>query len=392
MKTKKVRISGIILALFSIFFLLSISTVLSCSGFMVRSDGNVLVAHNKDWWSPDTYIHVYPAGQDTYARLFFEIPFPHVFNKNYKVLAGGINEHGLCFESFVTPLKLASFELFKPSLFRNPVDHILQHYTTVEEVIGFINSHNLFFLNYILASGQIFVVDRFGDAAIIEGDDIIRIQKDYQICTNFLHSSPELGNYPCWRYQLLTNTLENNSIISIASFESLLSSVQLFTQYSWIFDPNDDIVYLYHFQNFTRRVELNLTKVFNQDAHSYYLPSLFEPVDNRPPEKPMMPIGPSIGIINRKYRFQTNTTDPDNDPNELYYQWDFGDGTRTNWIHNHESYAGLISHRWRRPGTYQVQVKARDIYGKESDWSDPLSIEITRWIHPLLDHMFQLVI
>lgn len=385
----KRNLSGyMILSIFFIFLLLSSSTIQACSGFMLRFGDDVLVAHNKDWWSPDTYIHVYPADEGRYARLFFEIPFPHLFNSNYKVLAGGMNEKGLCFESFVTPFNLASFELFKPPLFKNPVDYLLQQYSTVEEVVAFIESHNLFFLNYILAYGQLFFVDRFGDAAIIEGDDIIKIQGDYHICTNFLQSIPELGNYPCWRYQSLTDSLQENMEVSVPYFESLLSSVHLFTQYSWIFDPNDHILNLYHFHDFNQRIELNLSEEFKKEAHSYYLPALFEPEDNLPPDKPITPIGPTSGTIETAYMFQTNTTDPDNDANQLYYQWDFGDGTQTYWIHNHESYAGLITHSYKRPGSYQIQVKAKDIYGAESNWSDPLHIEITRFTFPFQNFIF----
>lgn len=374
MKSKTI----LIFSLFLIFLLLSSGTIQACSGFMVKNDDQILIAHNKDWWSPDTTIQVYPAEKNAYARLFFEIPYPHMFNNEYKVLAGGINEKGLCYESFVTPVKPASFELFKPPIFTNSVDRLLQEYATVEEVVNFIESHNLFFVNYILRSGQLFVVDRTGDAAIIEGDDIIRIQHDYQICTNFLQSSPGLGNYPCWRYTYLTEKLTNTTNPNISDFEHLLNHVQLFTQYSWIYNPNKDTIHLYHFHDYENGITLNLTEEFNQPAHTYYLPSLFEPTTNTPPKKPSMPTGPLTGWKDTEYIFETNTTDDDNSQQELYYKWDFGDGTETFWIHNNENYSGMIRNTWKRPGTYEIRVKAKDIYGKESNWSNPLEIVINR--------------
>ena len=376
MNMKRKHITQLFITIFVGILLLSTNTIQGCTGFVVGKNEKILIAHNKDWWSPDTYIHTYPATESSHGRLFFEIPYPHIFNGNYMVLAGGFNDQGLCYESFVTPYKLASFELLKPPLFKNPVDFILQEYTTVEEVIDFIQSHNLFFLNYILCSGQLFVVDKTGDAAIIEGDDIIRIQEDYHICTNFLQSSPELGNYPCWRYEYLKKTFENITEISIPLFEQLLSDVELFTQYSWIYNPNNSSVNLYHYHDFNKSITINLTEEFNQPAHSYYLPSLFEPEHNSAPKKPLKPTGPTSGNKKTEYIFKTNTTDDDNSEDELYYKWNFGDGIQTYWIHNDKKYGGMISHTWKKPGTYQIKVKARDIYGKESQWSDPLEIHI----------------
>jgi len=362
---------------FLLFIITSSTTLVACSGFTIQKDNQVLITHNKDWWTPETTIHVYPAEEGSYARLFFEIPFPHIFNRDYRVLAGGMNEKGLCYESFVTPFNPASFDLFKPPLFKNPVDYLLKQYTTVEEVISYLESHNLFFLNYILSYGQLFVVDQTGDAAIIEGDDIIRIQGDYQICTNFLQSNPSLGNYPCWRYDTLDQALSNTTKINNSIAKSLLRTVQLYAQYSWIFNPNKLSLQLYHFHDFNNVLTINLTKEFNQPAHSYFLPSLFEPENNTPPKKPQTPTGPVTGTINQQYTFHTNTIDVNNPPSEIYYQWNFSDNKEPSWIYNYQAYRGTISHQWKKPGMYQVTVKAKDIYGKESPWSDPFNIEIT---------------
>ncbi|RLF44681.1 MAG: hypothetical protein DRN29_08030, partial [Thermoplasmata archaeon] len=36
----------------------------------------------------------------------------------------------------------------------------------------------------------------------------------------------------------------------------------------------------------------------------------------------------------------------------------------------------VISHSWNRRGSYEVRVKAKDIYGRESEWSDPLPVKM----------------
>ncbi len=374
--------------LFAILLITSSNTFVACSGFVVRDEDIVLVGHNKDWWNPETTMYVYPTEENVHGRIFFEITFPHPFNSNYRVLAGGMNDQGLCFESFVTPFNLASFELFKPPIFKNPVDKLMQEYSTVEEVIEFIDSHNLFFLNYILAFGQIFVADQTGDAVIIEGDDLIRINGDYQICTNFLQSNPSLGNYPCWRYKYLTSAFENDTTLSVPRFTSLLEYVQIYPQYSWIFNPNNLSLNVYHFHDFDQSIHFDLNQEFTKDAHSFELASLFEPNDNTAPEKPDTPTGPSTADIKQAIIFTTNTTDAQNDPSEIYYKWDFGDNTESSWTYNYRTYRGSITYQYKKSGNYPVRVKAKDIYGKESPWSDPLDIRINRYqliSHPLIE-------
>jgi choloylglycine hydrolase len=378
MKFKKIY-AYIIILIFSVNCLTT-SIITACTGITITKDENVIVGHNKDWWSPDTNIHVYPSQNDKYGRLFFEIPYPHIFNNKYKILAGGINEKGLFYESYVTPLNFASFEPFKPPIFKNPVDYIMQYFSTVQEVINYIESHNLFFLNYLLCSGQIFVIDKTGDAAIIEGDEIIRKKGEFQICTNFLHSNPEKGGYPCWRYTTAFSLIENMTDLTVPFFNSILNATHQdgFTQYSSICDLKSDILYLYHFSDYNKPIKLNLSYEFRQKSHSYYLPSLFEPVNNNKPIKPKKPVGPISGMIQEQYSFRTNTSDPDNTPSEIYYKWDFGDGIQTNWILNKDPYNGKIVYNWNKKGTYLIKVKARDIYDKESEWSNPLQITITK--------------
>lgn len=376
---KKVRFLSIVFSIF-ILILLLMTSVSACTGFTAKKDGIVLSGHNKDWWSPDSYINVYPPEEGKYGRIFFEIPYPIVFNNNYHVLAGGINDQGLFFESYVTPFSLASFELFKPPLFKSPVSYMSEHFSTVEEVVDFMESHNLFFLNYLLCSGQVFVIDKTGDAAIIEGDDIIRIEGGYQVCTNFLQSNPGLGNHPCWRYDTAVSMLEEMTDLSVDYFNDILHATHQvgFTQYSTICDLNNGVVTVYHFHDYENGVELNLQDEFLLGEHSYYLPSLFEPLDNQPPEIPEMPIGPSSADSGDQCIFETNTTDLDNPSNEIYYKWDFGDGTQTYWILNRPPYYGKAGHIWESSGTFSVKVKARDIYGKESDWSEPLDIVVSK--------------
>ncbi len=94
-----------------------------------------------------------------------------------------------------------------------------------------------------------------------------------------------------------------------------------------------------------------------------------------PPEKPERPEGPTRGILDVEYTYNTTTTEPDGD--QVYYKWSWGDGTYSGWLGPYNSGAtGTGSHSWSVLGTYNITVKAKDIPGAQSDWSDALTISI----------------
>ena len=93
---------------------------------------------------------------------------------------------------------------------------------------------------------------------------------------------------------------------------------------------------------------------------------------NAPPEKPSRPSGSTSGEAGVTYLYTTITTDPDGD--QVYYKWDWGDGTTSDWLGPYDSGEEVsASHSWSE-GSYSIKVKAEDSYAAESDWSDPLSV------------------
>jgi hypothetical protein len=62
----------------------------------------------------------------------------------------------------------------------------------------------------------------------------------------------------------------------------------------------------------------------------------------------------------------------DSDGDNLYYIWDWGDGNITDWFGPFSSGERVhASHVWSQKGAYEIRVKLKDVYGQESDWSDP---------------------
>ena len=99
--------------------------------------------------------------------------------------------------------------------------------------------------------------------------------------------------------------------------------------------------------------------------------------NNKPPNKPSKPTGQTKGKIGQNYLFTTSTTDSEG--NLLYYNWSWGDGTYSGWIGLYISGENVNeSHSWTDKGNYNIKVKSKDIFGAESDWSDPLAIRMPK--------------
>jgi len=95
----------------------------------------------------------------------------------------------------------------------------------------------------------------------------------------------------------------------------------------------------------------------------------------KPPEKPVRPYGPTNGIVGVEYTFSTVTIDPEGE--QVYYLWDWGDGTCGEWFGPYDSGTTVYAnHTWVKGGTYDITVKAKDIKDMESNWSYPLAIRI----------------
>ena len=76
-----------------------------------------------------------------------------------------------------------------------------------DEVLDFLARYDLASIPGYFEQGQMLWTDRFGGSVIVEGDVVIHRSGTYQIITNFLHSRPDLGGWPCPRYQLIEGSL-----------------------------------------------------------------------------------------------------------------------------------------------------------------------------------------
>ena len=120
-------------------------------------------------------------------------------------------------------------------------------------------------------------------------------------------------------------------------------------------------------------------------------PTLAIAEESQKPSNPERPNGPTTGDVNEEYTYTTTATDPDGD--KLYYLFDWGDGTYSGWIGPYASgHTISVSNTWFTEGTYEIKVKAKDIHGTQSDWSEPLSVTMPRnkaFNFPILEKIWE---
>jgi hypothetical protein len=108
--------------------------------------------------------------------------------------------------------------------------------------------------------------------------------------------------------------------------------------------------------------------------------------NNNPPNQPSKPVGKENGEVNSEYTYTSTTFDPEGD--QVYYLWDWGDGSISIWDGPYSSGATCdATHTWSDKGNYSIKVKTKDTFGAESPWSDPLPITMPYSYKPTLQFL-----
>jgi hypothetical protein len=95
------------------------------------------------------------------------------------------------------------------------------------------------------------------------------------------------------------------------------------------------------------------------------------------PNIPNEPEGINKGKPGTSFEYSTSTTDNEND--DIYYLFDWDDGSNSGWLGPFPS--GLTinaSHIWLNRGSYSVRVKAKDTKDHESRWSEILYVNMPK--------------
>jgi hypothetical protein len=96
---------------------------------------------------------------------------------------------------------------------------------------------------------------------------------------------------------------------------------------------------------------------------------------NIAPATPTTPTGEESGKTKNSYTYFTSTTDIEGD--NIYYQWDWGDDTTSEWLGPYQSGEPInTSHGWSDQGSYEIKARAKDSQGGTSEWSEPLRVRM----------------
>jgi len=123
---------------------------------------------------------------------------------------------------------------------------------------------------------------------------------------------------------------------------------------------------------------IGFTEFYNESSFDVCLIKI-APFENNHPDKPSRPSGEISGKTGDEYIYQTSTTDSDGD--QVWYKWYWNDkiNETSGWLGPYDSGDTCeASHSWDEDGDYEIKVKAKDLYGDESPWSDPLTVAMPR--------------
>ena len=345
--------------------------VLSCTVFHVSNEEFCFGGNNEDYNIEDTFIYFYPSTNTSYAKVIVG------YSGLYKI-QGGMNEKGVFWDGLAAPYLEVKNSTEKPYFNGHIIDYILDTCETCQDALDILSQYNM----KIFERSQILIGDKYGDSFIIEGDIILQKSEYYQVATNFYLSQYPNPPYPCWRYNTALLLFQNNPLenLSVEFCASVLNAVHQEgaypTQYSTVYDLKNGLIYLYYYHNYHTVKMFNLTEETKSGYHSYSIPGLFKQ-DSQRPLQPTIPSGPNSGTIHRAYTYNSVTTDPEKDP--VYYLFDWGDESEETWLGPFESGETCqVDHTWITEGNYHVRVKAKEIHGLESNWSDILEISMPR--------------
>jgi len=358
---------GIVIIIAMIFLLNAASIGIACTGFTASDENKVLVGSNEDSFNTRRYVEIIPPEEGKFGIIYF----------CYELAdrQQGLNDQGLFYDGFWAPHYDITTGAGKPK----PDSWIfdwLEVCSTVDDIVNMFNKYD--WRDTGFEDGMLFFVDRYGNSAIFEGEEIVFKEGSYQAVTNFYQTNPGLGGVGFDRYETAINMLENMDDFSMEYFRDICDATHQLgsypTIYSLVCDLTHNIVHYYYQHNYDEVWEFNLNELFEYGAQTYDVLDVF---NNNEPNKPNRPVGPGTVSIDIEYEFSCTGLDIDGD--QLYYMWDWGDGNVSEWLGPYDSNMKCrASHTWSEKGQYSVKVMARDTNLGISDWSDPLGVSMPK--------------
>ena len=281
-----------LIRIFSVYIFLQaflIYETSACTIFYVYKDGVILAGSNEDWKDPYTKMWFYPAEGDKqgWVKFGFGGGFPQA----------GMNESGLFWDATSGPyLGMPYSEEHKIFYDGALMQKVIEECSDISEALEVFEQYycqDQYKAQYLLG-------DSSGHSIIVEGDDILYNEYSYQVLTNFYQSCPELGGYPCWRYDKAVEMLQGCENLTEYFAGTVLASTHQEgnypTQYSIIFNLKARELLLFYYHNYHEFLSINLDEELDKGANSYNIPPLFLKIKLISPSNGDMISGASVTL------------------------------------------------------------------------------------------------
>jgi hypothetical protein len=264
----------------------------TCTIFTVSSGNTTFFGNNEDWGLNKAYMWCIPAQRistfsngerDIYGAIF--LGFDNNLNDFEGVDGweqGGMNEYGLCFDVNGLPDYPLNHGHDKIYPYTNHVlAQALWECKNVSEVIAWYGDHK-----WDVMGGQVHYADASGDAVVVSASPtgewaFTRINSSdacsYLVSTNFNLANPENGQFPCDRFDVATQMLEeiaDESHVTVSKCAEILHAThqEWFsgTKYSNVFDPVSLKIYFNQRRNFSHQKQVDLMEMLNEETEAVY--------------------------------------------------------------------------------------------------------------------------
>ena len=242
---------------------------MGCS-VIYASDGEVaLGGNNEDYINPFTMAWFLPPEEGKFGRVYF--------GYDGYIWGGGMNDQGLFFDALAIDQPMSVSTDLGNHLMRGSIeDKAMMECKTVDCVIELYSEYH----SYDTWYHQFLYGDAEGNSVIIEPNQFIRSDENYQVATNFYQS---MTNIPtcntCNRYLTADAMFQAADEYSVDIIRDILDAVHIEkgspTLYSTVYDLKAGIIYLYFFHDFENVRVFQLDEEFEKGYHSYVLADLF---------------------------------------------------------------------------------------------------------------------
>jgi len=254
----------------------AVESAYSCTILYYEKDGIILAGNNEDWKDPLTHLWIYAPGQETHGwvKFGFGSGFPQ----------GGMNDQGVFWDATAGPHKEMPYSESNKTFYTGVLmKKVIEKSSNVSEAKSILQN----FYSTDQYRAQYLIGDALGTSMIAEGDSFLMKQLDYQVLTNFYQSEPDLGGYPCWRYETANELLAGCDSLTPYYIGKVLASTcqdgNYPTQYSNIYDLKNRRVYLFYYHNFKEFLVIDLLEEIEKGDQTYKISSLFSQIGQLTP-------------------------------------------------------------------------------------------------------------